>query len=167
MTNIYDTVSSIIDVEDFSELDVIDLYNRTDGNITIRKGNKNYKILQSYRAGAGFLEDCNVILCDFSDNNIIYKISSRNGISEIDLSSNNVDLSDYYTKSEIDSNNFATETFVTTQGYLTEHQSLTDYYTKSEVNDVVDSKFWSGTQAEWDALTDEQKNSYTIAMIEI
>ena len=167
LNNIYDTVSSVIDVDDFSELDVEDLYNRADGNITIRKGDKNYKILQSYQAGARFLEDYNVILCDFSDNNIIYKISSRNGISEIDLSSNNVDLSDYYTKSEIDSNNFATETFVTTQGYLTEHQSLTDYYTKSEVNDVVDSKFWSGTQAEWDALTDEQKNSYTIAMIEI
>ena len=211
LTNIYDTVSSVIDVDDFSELDVADLYNRADGNITIRKGDKNYKILQSYQSGAGFLEDYNVILCDFSDNNIIYKISSRNGISEIDLSNGNVDLSDYYTKEEVDNaisnielsippelrealegisdiqnevalkaniSDVYTKEEIDNKGYLTEHQDLTGYATESWVSskyvtrDVEGlkyyyhkNKFFTGTQAEWDALTPEQQSTYIIAMI--
>lgn len=41
----------------------------------------------------------------------------------------------------------------------------------SDINSMLNSKvdynkIWSGTQAEWDALSAEQQNSYTIAMIE-
>ena len=56
-----------------------------------------------------------------------------------------VDLSDYYTKSETNSQissataDMATQTWVDNQGYLTEHQSLAEYYTKSEVNGIVTS----------------------------
>ena len=87
---------------------------------------------------------------------------------------------------------YATEDWVKEQNYLTEHQSLADYYTKNEVDTAIEnaevdltgyatesyvdiaveskvdnSQIWSGTQAEWDALSAEQQNSYIIAMIEI
>ena len=56
-----------------------------------------------------------------------------------------VDLSNYYTKTDSDGkyalktdipslNGYATEQWVTNQGYLTTHQSLENYYTKSEVD---------------------------------
>jgi hypothetical protein len=74
-------------------------------------------------------------------------------------------------KVDVDLTGYATEGWVKEQGYLTEHQSLANYYTKSEVDSAVNNKvdinkIWSGTQAEWDALSAEQQNSYTIAMIE-
>ena len=112
-------------------------------------------------------------------------------------------LANYYTKSEIvdiindievdvDLTGIATEEWVFKQGYLTEHQSLANYYTKSEVDAAIEnidvdltgyatetyvdtaveskvdySDIWTGTQEDWDALSVEQQNSYTIAMIEI
>jgi hypothetical protein len=93
-----------------------------------------------------------------------------------------VDVSEVYTKREIDN-----------KGYLTEHQSLTNYYTKTEVDNKIDNievdvdltgyytktevddkiddkldtnKIWSGTQSQWDALSTTQQNSYIIAMIQ-
>ena len=50
--------------------------------------------------------------------------------------------------------------FTNDSGYLTEHQSLDGYATTQ----YVDNKFWSGTQAEYDAL--ETKNPNTIYLIE-
>lgn len=90
-------------------------------------------------------------------------------------------LADYYTKREIDTaldnlevdlSGYATEEWVKQQGYLTEHQSLVGYATESYVDTAVESKIdinsiWTGTQAQWDALTTEQQNSYIIAMIEV
>ena len=65
------------------------------------------------------------------------------------------------------------------QGYLTEHQSLADYATKDELAQKADlsyvntklsgkvnkTEIWTGTEAEWNALTQEQKASYTIALV--
>ena len=103
-------------------------------------------------------------------------------------------------KSEIPSlEGYATETWVQSQGYLTEHQSLADYATKEELAQKADmteipsltgyatetwvqsqgyltehqdisgkvdkSSIWTGTEAEWNALTQEQKASYTIALV--
>ena len=91
---------------------------------------------------------------------------------------------------DVDLTGYATENWVKAQGYITEHQSLDNYYTKNEVDTAIanvdltgyatesyvdaaveskvdNSQIWTGTQGEWDALSTEQQNSYTIAMIEI
>jgi hypothetical protein len=93
---------------------------------------------------------------------------------------------------DVDLTGIATEAWVVEQGYLTEHQSLANYYTKSEVDNAISnvdvdltgyatetyvdtaveskvdySDIWTGTQEDWDVLSVEQQNSYTIAMIEI
>ena len=61
-------------------------------------------------------------------------------------------------KSEIPSlTGYATETWVQNQGYLTEHQDISGKVDKSSI--------WTGTEAEWNALTQEQKSSYTIALV--
>ena len=61
-----------------------------------------------------------------------------------------VDLSNYYTKAEVDSlipdtsrfiteipAEYITETELNAKGYLTEHQSLTNYYTKAETTQAI------------------------------
>ena len=61
-----------------------------------------------------------------------------------------VDLSNYYTKAEVDSlipdtsrfitevpAEYVTETELNAKGYLTEHQSLTNYYTKAETTQAI------------------------------
>ena len=83
-------------------------------------------------------------------------------------------------KSEIPSlEGYATQSWVQSQGYLTEHQSLADYATKDELAQKADlsyvntklggkvnkTEIWTGTEAEWNALTQEQKASYTIALV--
>lgn len=83
-------------------------------------------------------------------------------------------------KSEIPSlEGYATEIWVQNQGYLTEHQSLENYATKDELAQKADLSYvnaklsgkvnntdiWTGTEAEWNALTQEQKASYTIALV--
>lgn len=40
---------------------------------------------------------------------------------------------EFYTKEEIDAKNFATEAWVSAQGYLTQHQDLSEYAKKSEI----------------------------------
>lgn len=40
---------------------------------------------------------------------------------------------EFYTKEEIDAKNFATQTWVSAQGYLTQHQDLSEYAKKSEI----------------------------------
>ena len=40
---------------------------------------------------------------------------------------------EFYTKQEIDAKGYATETWVSAQGYLTQHQDLSDYAKKSEI----------------------------------
>lgn len=69
--------------------------------------------------------------------------------SELEDFEVDVDLSDYYTKSEIDAalenidvdlTGYATEDWVKEQGYLTEHQSLTGYATESWVNGNLQKK---------------------------
>ena len=66
-----------------------------------------------------------------------------------------------------DLSSYATKTWVTEQGYLTEHQSLDGYATQSWATSqfLEESKIWTGTQSAWDALTSSQKASYTIALI--
>ena len=83
-------------------------------------------------------------------------------------------------KSEIPSlEGYATETWVQNQGYLTEHQSLENYATKDELAQKADLSYvnaklsgkvnntdiWTGTEAEWNSLTTEQKASYKIALV--
>lgn len=74
---------------------------------------------------------------------------------------------------------YATKDWVSSQGYLTEHQDLSSYALKSEIPSLdgyatkswatsqflEESKVWTGTQTQWDALSDTQKSSYTIALI--
>ena len=73
----------------------------------------------------------------------------------------------------------ATESWVQSQGYLTEHQDLSDYALKTEVPSLdgyateswatsqflEESKVWTGTQSQWDALTSTQQATYIIALI--
>ena len=61
---------------------------------------------------------------------------------------------------------YATKTWVSEQGYLTS-LSLNGYATKSWATSqfLEESKVWTGTQTQWDALSDTQKSSYTIALI--
>lgn len=40
---------------------------------------------------------------------------------------------EFYTKKEIDAKNFATQTWVSAQGYLTQHQDLSEYAKKTEI----------------------------------
>ena len=92
----------------------------------------------------------------------------------------NKTLEDYALKSEIPSlDGYATQSWVTSQGYLTEHQDLTGYALKTEIPSLdgyatqswatsqflEESKIWTGTQSAWDALSSTQKASYTIALI--
>lgn len=85
------------------------------------------------------------------------------------------DLSNYYTKDEVNSaiteieseipslSGYATEQWVENQGYLTD-VDLSDYaltantYTKTEVNNLVANKIWCGTQAEYDSLPTKQND---------
>ena len=66
-----------------------------------------------------------------------------------------------------DVSSYATKTWVTEQGYLTEHQDLSDYATQSWATSqfLEESKIWTGSQSAWDALDSSQKTSYTIALI--
>ena len=78
------------------------------------------------------------------------------------------DLSSYALKSEIPSlDGYATQSWVQSQNYLTSHQDLSSYATKSWATSqfLEESKVWTGTQTQWDALSDTQKSSYTIALI--
>lgn len=62
---------------------------------------------------------------------------------------------------------YATKTWVSEQGYLTEHQDLTGYATESWATSqfLEESKVWTGTQSQWDALTSTQQATYIIALI--
>ena len=62
---------------------------------------------------------------------------------------------------------YATKTWVSSQGYLTEHQDLTGYATESWATSqfLEESKVWTGTQSQWDALTSTQQATYIIALI--
>ena len=101
----------------------------------------------------------------------------RQYVTEKDL---NKTLEDYALKTEVPSlDGYATEQWVQSQGYLTEHQDLSSYALKSEIPSLdgyateswatsqflEESKIWTGTQSAWDALTSSQKASYTIALI--
>ena len=102
--------------------------------------------------------------------------------------STKVDRADVYVKSEIDTqiNNlrgeipstagFATEQWVESKGYLTEHQSLAGFATETwvenkgyltqhqDISGKLDSNsIWSGTAAEWELVTDKSK--YIIALV--
>ena len=61
----------------------------------------------------------------------------------------------------------ATEEWVESKGYLTEHQSLDGYATQSWATSqfLEKSKIWTGSQSAWDALTSTQQASYIIALI--
>ena len=62
---------------------------------------------------------------------------------------------------------YATQTWVESKGYLTEHQSLDGYATQSWATSqfLEKSKIWTGSQSAWDALTSTQQASYIIALI--
>ena len=76
-------------------------------------------------------------------------------------------LTGYATESWVSSQQFATQSWVSSQGYLTEHQDLTGYATESWATSqfLEESKVWTGTQSDWDALTSSQQALYTIALI--
>ena len=76
------------------------------------------------------------------------------------------DLSSYALKSEIPSlTGYATQNWVTSQGYLTSIPS--EYATQSWATSqfLEESKVWTGTQSQWDALTSTQQATYIIALI--
>lgn len=90
------------------------------------------------------------------------------GTGNITISGGSTDLSDYYTKDQIDAKgyltehqsltDYATKAWVEEKGYLTEHQSLSDYSTTSEVQTMITNainalpKFYSGTSTPSDSL---------------
>ncbi len=76
-------------------------------------------------------------------------------------------LTGYATESWVSSQQFATQSWVSSQGYLTEHQDLTGYATESWATSqfLEESKVWTGTQSQWDALTSTQQATYIIALI--
>ena len=76
-------------------------------------------------------------------------------------------LNGYATESWVSSQQFATQSWVSSQGYLTEHQDLTGYATESWATSqfLEESKVWTGTQSQWDALTSTQQATYIIALI--
>lgn len=71
------------------------------------------------------------------------------------------DLVDYVTGKDNE-----IKTWVSSQGYLTS-SSLTGYATESWATSqfLEESKVWTGTQSQWDALTSSQQATYTIALI--
>ena len=77
------------------------------------------------------------------------------------------DLTGYATQNWVSSQQFATQSWVSSQNYLTSHQDLTGYATESWATSqfLEESKIWTGTQSDWDALDSSQKASYTIALI--
>ena len=102
--------------------------------------------------------------------------------------STKVDRADVYVKSEIDTQintlrgeipsiaGLATEQWVESKGYLTEHQSLAGFATETwvenkgyltqhqDISGKLDSNsIWSGTAAEWELVTDKSK--YIIALV--
>lgn len=94
-----------------------------------------------------------------------YTKSETNGLldDKLDASAYTpTDLSNYYNKTEVNNllsnkadkseipslNGYATEQWVQSQGYLTQHQSLDNYYPKSVVDALI-----SGLQAQIDELT--------------
>ena len=76
-------------------------------------------------------------------------------------------LTGYATENWVSSQQFATQSWVSSQGYLTEHQDLTGYATQSWATSqfLEESKVWTGTQLDWDALTPSQQATYIIALI--
>ena len=96
-----------------------------------------------------------------------------------------ISLSGYATESWVSSQQFATQSWVSSQGYLTS-TGLSGYATQSWVSSnflsttalsgyatqswatsqfLEESKVWTGTQSQWDALTSSQQALYTIALI--
>lgn len=75
----------------------------------------------------------------------------------------NITIQDYATKSWTDSEidlkltGYATETWVQSQGYLTQHQDISG---KVNYTDI-----WTGTRDEWEELTPEEQCSYLISLI--
>lgn len=63
-------------------------------------------------------------------------------------------------------NDYAEKTWVMNQGYLTS-SDLSGYATQQWATNqfLEESKVWTGTQAQWNALTPAQKAGYTIALI--
>lgn len=72
-----------------------------------------------------------------------------------------VDLSNYYTKAQVDAlipdvsgfitsipDEYVTETELNAKGYLTEHQSLADYSTTTQVQNMIDAAIAGITDAE-------------------
>ena len=74
-------------------------------------------------------------------------------------------LNGYATESWVSSQQFATQSWVSSQGYLTSIPS--EYATQSWATSqfLEESKVWTGTQSQWDALTSTQQATYTIALI--
>ena len=66
-------------------------------------------------------------------------------------------LTGYATQSWVEGKGYTTLEEVQGQGYLTEHQDISGKVDKTSI--------WTGTEAEWNALTQEQKASYTIALV--
>ena len=106
------------------------------------------------------------------------KVETISGVvdTKLDVSAYTpTDLSNYYTKEEVNSaiteveseipslSGYATEQWVESQGYLTD-VDLSDYaltantYTKTEVNNLVSNKIWCGTQEEYDSLSTKQND---------
>ena len=66
-------------------------------------------------------------------------------------------LTGYATQSWVEGKGYTTLEEVQGQGYLTEHQDISGKVDKTSI--------WTGTEAEWNALSTEQKASYTIALV--
>ena len=123
--------------------------------------------------------DCSDGGFNLSGNELIPLIADKNGIytpgpgidgyNRVTINVPQVGATEEWVDNEIDTKltGYATEEWVESKGYLTEHQSLDGYATQSWATSqfLEKSKIWTGTQSAWDALTSTQQASYIIALI--
>lgn len=101
-----------------------------------------------------------VAVNSYKINNVI--VSQYKGQSTAEVMSQKAVTDELELKANVTDIPTSTSQLTNDSGYLTEHQPLTDYYNKTEA-DTKFAKLWSGTQAEYDALT--TKDSATLYVI--
>lgn len=124
--------------------------------------------------------DCSDGGFNLSGNELIPLIANKNGIytpgpgidgyNRVTINVPQVvGVTEEWVDNEIDTKltGYATQEWVESKGYLTEHQSLDGYATQSWATSqfLEKSKIWTGSQSAWDALTSTQQASYIIALI--
>ena len=103
---------------------------------------------QQWVNSQGYLKE-DVVLTDYA---------KKSWVEEKGYVTNTEISGEYAKKTDIPSlSGYATEQWVENKNYLTEHQDISGKLDKTSI--------WTGTETEWNSLTDAQKSSYMIALI--